>query len=138
MAYDLNLAVIFGCSSGGALSRERQRTVLSIVDGMVSGEGNGPLQPLPVNSGVLIGATNPFLVDLVMARLMGFDYHKIPLLANHRRFADATMADFDPEQIVIAVAECTYSGISSLPPLRSYVPPPGWREHIEIARTEVA
>ena len=134
MTYDLNLAIIYGRSEGGALATDRQRITLSIVDGMVSGEGNGPLQPLPVDSGVLIGASNPFAVDFVVAQLMGFDYSKIPSLANHRRFPVREIGCFDPSGMIVNWDDRSYRGILSVPPLRNFLPAPGWRGHVEFAR----
>ena len=55
---------------------------MAIVDGIIGGQGNGPLCPDPVQSNVLISGTNPAEVDAVVARLMGYDPNKIPLIKN--------------------------------------------------------
>ena len=44
---------------------------------MIGGENNGPLAPDPVAAGVLLAGENLLAVDLVAARLMGFDPLKI-------------------------------------------------------------
>src|SRR5207302_4927127 len=80
MVYDLNMIILFAHINGGALRDRPQREVVSILDGIVAGEANGPLQPLPVNANALLAARNPFLLDFAMARLMGFDFRKIRLL----------------------------------------------------------
>jgi len=62
------------------------RKVLHIVDGIVAGEGNGPLRPSPKKAGVLIGGFNPVYVDVVMAKLMGYNPYSvktISLALNH-------------------------------------------------------
>ena len=56
---------------------KRGRT-FSIVDGIVGGEGNGPLAPEPVRAGVLVAGEDLLAVDAVAARLMGFDPHRLP------------------------------------------------------------
>ena len=46
---------------------------ISIVDGIVAGEGNGPKAPDSVNAGCIIAGSNPVSVDVVCARMMNFD-----------------------------------------------------------------
>jgi uncharacterized protein (DUF362 family) len=58
----------------------RPRRCISIVDGIVAGEGNGPMEADVKPCGVLLAGTNPFAVDLVAARLMGFDWRKLPMI----------------------------------------------------------
>jgi uncharacterized protein (DUF362 family) len=54
-----------------------QRRFISIIDGIIGGEGDGPLCPTPKPCGVLIAGLNPVAVDLVGARIMGFDPDRI-------------------------------------------------------------
>ena len=53
---------------------------LGIVDGIIGGEGNGPLCPDAVSSGVLIAGDNPAELDAVACRLMGFEPAAVPLV----------------------------------------------------------
>jgi len=131
MVYDLNRIIRFAPIDGGTLAEAPQRTCVSILDGIVAGEGNGPLQPLPVEANVMVAAENPFLVDLVMSRLMGFDWRKIPSLNHYPEFA-GEWGRFDPDGIEIRVDDKTYYGVANLDPIRSFVPPPGWRGHLEL------
>ena len=133
MVYDLNLLLRFASRHGGVLQGIPQREVVSIVDGILSGEGNGPLQPIPVESRVLIGARNPFVADMVMAKLMGYDWRKIPLLAHHARHRDREFADIDAAALRIGVDGGAYSSLDRLPPIKTYTPPPGWRGRIELS-----
>ncbi|MDT8903496.1 DUF362 domain-containing protein [Anaeroselena agilis] len=55
--------------------------VLSIVDGVVGMEGNGPRNGKPVHAGVLLAGADCFAVDVVMAEIMGFDPARLPLTA---------------------------------------------------------
>ncbi len=57
------------------------KPVLSIVDGIVGMEGNGPRNGTPVKSGVLLAGINCFAVDVVMATMMGFDPETSPVTA---------------------------------------------------------
>jgi uncharacterized protein (DUF362 family) len=76
---DLN-RILFFASREGVMRDEPQRRYLTIVDGIVGGEGEGPLGATPVHSGLLIGGFDPSLVDVIATRAMGFDPERIPLL----------------------------------------------------------
>ena len=133
MVYDLNLILVFGKAEGGALADTPQRKVVSIMDGCLAGEGNGPLQPIPVETRVLIASENPFLVDFTMAKMMGFDWRKIRLLANHRKFGWPGFADFNPHSFeVIQNGLASSAGVDAIPVLKKFLPPPGWLGHIEL------
>lgn len=56
------------------------RPDLHIVDGLIIMEGNGPGDGIPRRLDLLIVGTNPFLIDLVCARLIGFDWQEIKYL----------------------------------------------------------
>ena len=55
------------------------KPVLSVVDGVVGMEGNGPRNGQPVKMGVLLAGENCFAVDIVMATMMGFLPENLPL-----------------------------------------------------------
>jgi hypothetical protein len=55
--------------------------VLSVVDGVTAGEGNGPFMPTAKPAQVLVGGADVLLVDAAAARLMGFRVEAIPHLA---------------------------------------------------------
>ena len=70
MALDLNRIVLYGRSDGSIASVPARR-IFSIVDGIVGGEGEGPLGATPVCSGVIAGGRNPLSVDWVATCAMG-------------------------------------------------------------------
>lgn len=53
---------------------------LIIVDGIIGMEGRGPGDGIPKKVGVIIMGHNPYLVDLLCARLMGQNYARIGFL----------------------------------------------------------
>lgn len=53
---------------------------LILVDGLVGMEGNGPGDGKPKRLDMLLAGTNPFLLDLLIAQLVGLDRTKIPCL----------------------------------------------------------
>jgi uncharacterized protein (DUF362 family) len=74
---DLNL-ILFYATREGRLATEPQRRYLTIVDGIVGGEGEGPLGATPVPSGLLVGGFDPALVDHEAVRCMGLSPDRIP------------------------------------------------------------
>jgi uncharacterized protein (DUF362 family) len=129
MIYDLNL-VIQCADANGKMHSAPQRNYFCIVDGLISGEGNGPLQPLPRETDWLIFGHDPFAIDTILSWCMGFDPAKIPLLDCHGDYAGPEWGKF-----ALAELEAEFDGkISRL--LRSpvnfkFIPPPGWRNEIE-------
>ncbi|BCW96606.1 MAG: DUF362 domain-containing protein [Fimbriimonadales bacterium] len=71
----------------GQLQQTPQRKFLCIVDGIIGGEGNGPLAPTAKPCGVCIAGFDPLAVDTVSAALMGFDPTRLKILnrAEHAR-----------------------------------------------------
>ena len=131
MVYDLNLILLYGKADGGVLADEPQRSVVSIMDGLIAGEGNGPLQPLPVQANVLLSSRNPFLIDFAMAKMMGFDWRKIRLLSNYRSFGNEAFCSFEPEGFeVINDRAVATTGVDAIPLIKNFLPPPGWRNHV--------
>jgi uncharacterized protein (DUF362 family) len=55
--------------------------VISVVDGIIGMEGNGPLYGEPVNHGLLAVGSDPLAVDIICAQLMGLSIDKIPYLS---------------------------------------------------------
>ncbi len=134
MIYDLNRIVRYA-DRHGRMQSTPQRAYVAILDGMTAGEGNGPLQPLPVQTSIVAIAADPFAMDIVMAHLMGYDYRRIPQLAHHRDFGDAAWGAIDPEALNVEWDGKPFTGISALGVLRRFAPPPGWHGHIEMAGT---
>ncbi|MFA5842598.1 MAG: DUF362 domain-containing protein [Candidatus Gracilibacteria bacterium] len=57
---------------------KRPRKILTILDGIIAGERQGPLCPQAKKIGVLIGGENPAHVDAIAAQLMGYNVSRIP------------------------------------------------------------
>ena len=133
MIYDLNEILLYAPREGGKLRETPQRHYIAIMDGLVAGEGNGPTQPLPLNLGVIILSNDPFLMDMVTAQMMGFDYNKIPMLSNFKLFGNKLWGFFDPMNVGISLNGEKVLGISPIPSVHRFIPPPGWRGHIELS-----
>lgn len=66
----------------GVIKNNRQRKIFVIMDGIIAGEGEGPLNPSSKKCGVLIGGFNEFFVDIIATRLMGFNPMRVPKFSN--------------------------------------------------------
>lgn len=64
----------------GTLQDRVQRTHLSLIDGIIGGEGEGPLAPTAVSSRCLVFADQIALADLIACKLMGYDSTKLPIV----------------------------------------------------------
>ncbi len=98
MALDLNRILLFADKTG-KLQAEQQRKYFSVIDGLVGGEGEGPLHPEPYASGVILAGFNPLAVDWVATRLMGFNPELIALYKNGVRQMQELIAGFAIEKI---------------------------------------
>lgn len=80
MVLDLNRVLLYA-DRNGCLQDYPARCILSIVDGIIGGEGNGPLDPRPKSVGIVLAGTNGVCVDFTCAQVMGFDPMRLPLLS---------------------------------------------------------
>jgi uncharacterized protein (DUF362 family) len=133
MALDL-ARILHHADADGFMHDAPQRTHLSLIDGVVGGEGEGPLAPTPIRSGVLLFGDDVAMTDRIACRLMGFDPARIPLVARAAlpmRFAvtsarDAGAIVYDGRRVEEAALEPVAG--------RPFEPPRGWRAHLERGR----
>ena len=133
MAIDLNRILMYADRNGNLQDRPA-RNIFNIVDGVVGGEGNGPLDPAPKPAGVVITGRNSVAVDLTCARLMDFDYKRLPIL--YRPLKDEPLPLFPGkyEDVICKSnnhqfdrALCEFNGRSF-----AFKPHFGWQGHIEL------
>lgn len=79
---DLNKILAYGNADGTlrppvAASRKPH---LVVVDGILAGQGRGPMNPDPFPAGLIVFGDNPPAVDAACARLMGYDPDRIPII----------------------------------------------------------
>jgi uncharacterized protein (DUF362 family) len=89
------------------------------VDAVITGQGEGPLAPDPLETGAIYAAHNPAVGDYVGAALLRFDSQKIPLLRHA----------CDPMRWRICDAAPAIPDFS--PPFPAARAPQGWANHIE-------
>jgi len=127
MVLDINKIISFG-TLNGEISGIPQRKTVTISDAVIAGQGEGPLRPIPHAMGMVSISDNDMLLDFVMAKIMGFDSRKIPLL---KSFVNTN--DISEFQIFIdgnRINECDLNNYSI-----KTIPPIGWAGHIEPTNT---
>lgn len=137
MTHDLNRILAYADARGDFHERPVRR-FLSVVDGIVAGEGNGPLDATRKPCGIVLAGLNPLTVDMACARLMGFDYKKIPLLARAFHEHPWPLSRIKSDGIMISSNHGDYEGqLSQLAgPGFSFRPHFGWKGHIELMLQE--
>jgi hypothetical protein len=98
MALDIARCVVH-TRSDGVLSPECARKHLAIADGVIGGEGNGPLTPTPVRSGWVFFSRDPFAADDVNSIATGHDSARIPLVSRASGIAEFPITDIRPEDV---------------------------------------
>jgi uncharacterized protein (DUF362 family) len=129
---DLN-KILLHADSVGVMHAEPQRRFFSVVDGIVAGEGDGPVLPDPKYCGVLLAGFNPLAVDICATRLMGFDYTLFAQFSRALRLNKYVIMPFD-----ISAIRC----FSNMPEwcdilhqegrMLEFRPSTGWEGKIEI------
>jgi uncharacterized protein (DUF362 family) len=134
---DLNALLLYGNPDGTLRARtiDNQKRYISIVDGIVAGDGNGPEAPERFPAHILIGGTNPLSVDCAAAKLMGLDYARIPCLRGGFLPQAFPLLDAPYESIAVAsVSRPELAGPLPEVPLEAcyrFRPHFGWIGHIE-------
>jgi uncharacterized protein (DUF362 family) len=94
MCLDLNKIALYGNHDGSfrpPKTSDRKR-YYCLVDGIVAGQGAGPLDPDPLPCGLIAFGLDPVAVDTACAHIMGFDPQKIPIISHafHSRYFPLT------------------------------------------------
>ena len=130
MVLDLNKCLFF--FDGHGQPRTEPRRYLAVADGIVGGEGNGPMAPDPKPCGVILASTHPVALDSVAATLMGFDWRKIPLLLHSFSPSQLSLTDFEPADIsVVSNCEAWSGSLESMQDVFDFRPHFGWIGSIE-------
>lgn len=103
MCLDLNKIVFYGNPDGTLRPphpQNRKRHYV-IVDGILAGQGRGPLDPDPVPAGVVLFGLHPPSVDAACAYLMGFDPDKVPIVSGAFQCRVFPLADHPWRDVIV-------------------------------------
>jgi uncharacterized protein (DUF362 family) len=137
MCLDLNKLLLYGEADGTLrAATDGRRPYLSIVDGVIGGEGRGPMNPDPVRSGVVLAGVDPAAVDWVAALLMGFDPLRLPIVERAFRTRGLPVTDLTPADVRVVSADPRWDRrAAEIDPatLFRFRPHFGWEGHVEPA-----
>jgi uncharacterized protein (DUF362 family) len=140
MILDLNRILLYARADGTIASTPQRRT-LSLVDGIIAGEGNGPEAPDAASTDIILAGVDFVAVDIVAATFMGFDYRKIPHLARALDSHPLPLTTIDPAELTVEsnVAEWN-KNLWEIDPgsLFGFRPHFGWSGHIERSRSHAS
>jgi len=134
---DLNKILLYANPDGTLRppNQNQHKRYISLVDAIISGEGNGPEAPTPKNSALLILGTNPVSVDCVCAKIMGFDYRRIPSIRNAFLVRRYPICEFSYDHITVHSSDMRFN--KRLTQILqtdcfNFQPHFGWKGHIEL------
>jgi uncharacterized protein (DUF362 family) len=138
MCLDLNRCLYYSDAKQLCLEAEAPvRRVFTVLDGIVAGEGDGPLAPSDVPLGAVIASCDPVAADLVAIRLMGFDETRVPKVAEAMRDPGPRITGVRSAADV-RVLRVSRDGravesvtLDDLEASRVFAPHPGWRGKLE-------
>ena len=125
---DLNKIARYADKSG-RVHETPQRRYFCIVDGIFSGEGDGPLQPTTRHDGLLLAGANPVLVDLVVCWLMGIDPEGVRQVRRAFDVRRHALVAGSYEGFARSSHEFVRSNVWPLPNL-AYKLPPAWDGYV--------
>jgi uncharacterized protein (DUF362 family) len=136
MTLDLQRILLYG-RQDGTLAEAPQRTVVTVTDAIIAGEGDGPLAPTPVDLGMMTLGGNSAAVEWVNALLIGLKPAKIPLTREAFARNRYPLADFGPESVAAMVngkrvrTEEIFQRYG-----RAFRLPPGWEKPFTVVSAE--
>ncbi|MDX1962982.1 MAG: DUF362 domain-containing protein [Pirellulales bacterium] len=142
MCLDLNKIVLYGRPDGTFRPAElpAAKPYLCFVDGVLGGEGNGPMDPDPLASRCILFGSNPGVVDAASAVILGYDVDKIPIVrqAFHARGFPISTGNWREKRLASNRPEWngTLGELTGSAATLHTRPHFGWVGHIEAARTK--
>lgn len=132
---DLN-KVLYYANPDGSLRPDKldsKKRYIGIVDGILAGEGNGPLAPDPKQAGFLLCGTDSVAIDCTAVKLMGFDYQKIPSVCKALLIQHYKITEYTYEKFCCCINDDNTYALSDLPKIYEslFKAALGWEGHIE-------
>lgn len=136
MCLDLNKLVLYGNLDGSLRDDTfaNRKRYYSLVDGIIAGEGRGPMNPDPKEAGVILFGVNPAVVDAASAIIMGFDPDKIPIVRQAFKCRHFPIAERSWQDIEAVSNNSAWQGILGDIDTAStfhFEPHFGWKGYVE-------
>lgn len=128
---DLNRILLYG-RADGTMADAPQRTVITLTDAVVVGEGEGPLAVRPRTLGVVTAGRSCASADRVHAALLGLDAEKIPLVREATKgFAWPIAKRTAPPLARVGERNLSLPAVAAELGIQAQ-PPAGWKGHCEM------
>lgn len=130
----LDLAAILSyCDASGFILDRPARRFFNVVDGIVGGDGNGPLDADPVRSGLIIAGISPLAVDAVSAAAVGMEPLDFRIIRNG--FSSPWgLAPCGPGNVQVTLPDGrNCRGLEAVPALARFKPHATWSGVLERA-----
>jgi uncharacterized protein (DUF362 family) len=132
---DLNRILFYWSREREAFEDAPQRRCFTLVDGIVSMEGNGPLKGSPRPTGIILAGEDPVALDITAASLIGFDWRRMNMLSG--MVSGQTVQPYSSfagrvEEIEVISNVPELSSVAALTGREPHLPPAGWRSHVEV------
>jgi len=136
MCLDLNKIILYGKPDGTLRSGtpDNRKRHYALVDGIIAGEGRGPMNPDPIPAGILVFGLHPASVDAACACLMGYDPECIPIVRQAFRCRHYPLAEWDWRDVRLISNRPEWNSL--LPDITEdttfhFQPHFGWKGYIE-------
>lgn len=141
MCLDLNKIVSYGTPDGSFRPpvRESRRRHLALIDGIVAGQGRGPMNPDPLPAGLVVFGTNAPSVDAVATYLFGFDPDRVPIVRNAFACREFPLVEWPWRDVVVRSDDSRWDGrLGDVDPAATLDAQPhfAWRGHVELPSGE--
>ena len=114
----------------GVLEDKKQRKFFSVIDGIIGGERDGPLNPSKKKSVIIVVGEEILLNDLIATKIMGFEYKEIPLLKNALLLKSFPLIEKNYEDKIRIISndnDLHNNNLRNLNLNLNYIPSIGWK-----------
>lgn len=127
MCLDLNYILRFSDKHGN-IQNKPQRKYFCVVDGIVAGDEDGPMDPTPRMEGYMAIGNNPYYTDYVSAHAMGFQPEKMKLFSEPFKKVKLNDMNFNKMEVSCCVngEYVDYTDVNM-----HFNAQAGWKGHIE-------
>ncbi len=84
MVFDINLIALYG-RKDSSIADEPQRIIYSLCDGIIGGQGDGPLNPDPLALGIISLTNNAYLMDILVGHIFRLNIDRISMLREAKK-----------------------------------------------------
>ena len=130
----LDIAKILNhATSKGKMNEQFTMKHIMFTDGVIGGEGNGPLSPSPVESNFLSYCDDVIIGDNVNCLVMGFDPDRIALIREAFSSMKYPLTHQRPDNLQVILNNDSIPIKALLDHFeKKFIPPRYWKGHIEL------